>query len=156
MTMCERIDDDLAREFLDFIDNRGLAPESWCEDVQLPADEWIFDGFGDCDEPSWYHDLPNVRRGIGNTIDNCVGEFFNFHLGVADFLSLKTGKEVKLVEEPWFDTADVEYSGVEEIKFKMNGKVFSVPRAESTDARDSVKGLGAFLKGLIEKASTMD
>ena len=142
----------LVDEFLDLIDDREFAPEPWCEETIMTAYDWIFTIAGDCGEPEWWKGLRNVKKGANNTIDNCVGEFDNYHNILAQFISLKSGRGVERFIDPWMLESDVNFDRNQIIRFRVDDTVISITRGQSTDARDHPDDLDDFLNEMVSMA----
>lgn len=143
-----------AVEFLEFVEEGEYACSPWCSDDVLAASEWVLEGgFGECGEPEWFSTLDNVKRGATNSIDNCTGEFENFHLAIAAFLTKKTRKQVDLIADPWLETSDEGYNSGSLIRFSIKNdkeqRIVSITRGESTESRKSIESLDIFIKTLF-------
>ena len=151
----------LSSNFLSFVEDREYMPEYWCEERIMSSRSWIFDDFAECEgmpsdekenwlskdgRPPWWKELPNIKSGFGNNIDNCVGEFTNYHHAIADFFQSRNPNcKISFLEENWIDVADLPQSLTKPIQFQVNNRVLQIKRKESTLARKNTEGLESFL-----------
>ena len=145
----------LEDQFIEFLDTRGYPPEPWCRQEQMKARDWVFDDFSECEgepfdpdeykskkskdgRPEWWKQLVNVQRGkpSHNSIDNCVGEFHNFHSALGKFFGDRHHCDVKLLEEPWFEQSDATFDDNQFLRYIANKKVVALSRKENSEARN--------------------
>lgn len=152
-------DERMCWNFLNYVDQHDYAPEPWDDEVLMTAEEWVLDEY--YPKPPWQKDLENVKKGHVTSIDNCVGEFFNFHLSVGNFLKdelRKNGKhiDIEMKKENWMDTADITFDEKNHvIKYAVEkekcSEVIKLKRIDSSSARDSCDKLGALLNEYYNK-----
>ncbi len=140
----------ICNEFLKFLE--GYTPIPWDDKYPMAPTEWVFDRYSKRDG---YCDLPNVLIGYATTIDNCSGEFWNFHFALGRFLQEKIREvgfniRIKLIEQKWMENSDMVFDEIAHILkykicFKNTQDFLEIPRLESSEARNSWDNLTSFL-----------
>jgi hypothetical protein len=141
------------------------APEPWNDKYPLDPADWIFDEY---ESPPWKHDLKNAKKGYPTSIDNCSGEFLNYHRALAQYFSEALTRvfdcqiQVQLQQLAWMKTSDQVYEEDSQIPFTMHYSdsyphqkappvEIIISRRESSDAREHPASLEEFLREELQR-----